>query len=112
MGREGSGQLLTVQISWLHLRGGRWRNNRCEEKNRDGKTAVWEDERGHIIWNDKTLHQNLRIRLYKASVCSVLTYGSEAWCINEAVTKKINGADANMMSVITGKTQHQEVTTK
>ena len=64
------------------------------------------------IWNDKTLHQNLRIRLYKASVCSVLTYGSEAWCINEAVAKKINGANASMMSVITGKTQHQEATTK
>ena len=42
----------------------------------------------------------------------MLTYGSEAWCINEAVAKKINGANASMMSVITGKTQHQEATTK
>ena len=30
------------------------------------------------IWKNKELHQNLRIRLYKSSVCSILTYGSEA----------------------------------
>ena len=30
------------------------------------------------IWADKGLHQKLRIRLYRASVCSIMTYGSEA----------------------------------
>ena len=35
------------------------------------------------IWNDKTLHFNLRLRLYKACVYSILTYGSEAWTIDE-----------------------------
>ena len=31
------------------------------------------------IWGNKELYQNLRMRLYKSSVCSILTYGSEAW---------------------------------
>ena len=31
------------------------------------------------IWGSKELHVNLRMRLYKSSVCSILTYGSEAW---------------------------------
>ena len=30
------------------------------------------------IWINKELHLNLRLRLYKSCVCSVLTYGSEA----------------------------------
>ena len=32
----------------------------------------------HISVN-KALHQNLRMRFYKSSICSILTYGSEAW---------------------------------
>ena len=31
------------------------------------------------LWSDKVLHQNLRIRLYRSCVCSIMTYGSEAW---------------------------------
>ena len=30
------------------------------------------------IWTNKELHINLRMRLYKSSVCSILTYGLEA----------------------------------
>ena len=30
------------------------------------------------IWGNKELHKNLRMRLYKSSVRSILTYGSEA----------------------------------
>ena len=30
------------------------------------------------IWADRRLHFNLRLRLYKSSVCSIMTYGSEA----------------------------------
>ena len=64
------------------------------------------------IWHDKRLHYKLRLRLYKASVCSILTYGSEAWCLSAEVIRAINGANANMMSVISGKTQKQEATPK
>ena len=64
------------------------------------------------LWRDKTLHYNLRLRLYKSSVCSIMVYGSEAWKLNTEAVKKLNGANAQMMSVITGKTPHQEASPK
>ena len=64
------------------------------------------------IWGDKRLHKNLRIRLYKAAVCSILTYGSEAWYLDADVRRALNGANSQMMSVITGKTPHQEASAK
>ena len=60
------------------------------------------------IWADKRLHLNLRLRLYKSSVCSVMTYGSEAWQLNDEVSKALNGANSQMLSVITSKTPHEE----
>ena len=41
-------------------------------------------------------------------VCSILTYGSEAWSIDKETRKALNGSNAIMMSVLTGKTPHQE----
>ena len=64
------------------------------------------------LWNDNNLHLNLKLRLYKSSVCSILTYGSEAWYLTFRVTKALNGANTQMLSVITGKTQHQESSKK
>ena len=52
------------------------------------------------------------MRLYKACVCSILTYGSEAWRITPEVAAALNGANARMVSVITGRTPHQEASTK
>ena len=66
----------------------------------------------HHLWKDKHLHLNLRLRLYKSSVCSIMTYGSEAWALNEATIKKLNGANAQMVSIISGKTPHQEASSK
>ena len=60
------------------------------------------------IWSDKRLHLNLRLRLYKSSVCSIMTYGSEAWILSEEVMRAINGANAQMVSIITGKSPHEE----
>ena len=60
------------------------------------------------IWADKRLHLNLRLRLYKSSVCSIMTYGSEAWQLNEEVARALNGANSQMLSIITGKTPHAE----
>ena len=62
------------------------------------------------IWADKRLHFNLRLRLYKSSVCSVMTYGSEAWQLTAEVARALNGANSQMLSVITGKTPHAEAT--
>ena len=69
------------------------------------------------LWYDKKLHYNLWLRLYKESVCSIqiysqLTYGSETWCLSAEVVCAINGANASMLSVISGKTQQQEASPK
>ena len=64
------------------------------------------------LWHDKCLHLNLRLRLYKSCVCSILTYGCEAWCLDVETRKAINGANASMVSVMTGKSQHQEASSK
>ena len=64
------------------------------------------------IWTAGDLHLNLRMRLYKACICSILTYGSEAWRITPEVAAALNGANARMVSVITGRTPHQEASAK
>ena len=60
------------------------------------------------IWRNKELHVNLRMRLYKSCVCSILTYDSEAWRMTKRVTVALNGANASMVSIITGKTVREE----
>ena len=63
------------------------------------------------LWKDGNLHMNLRMRLYKACVCSILTYGSEAWKITKTVAAALNGANSNMVSTISGRTAHEEAST-
>ena len=55
------------------------------------------------IWGNKDLHVNLRLRLYKSSVCSIMTYGSEAWRLTQTVGAALNGANSSMVSIITGR---------
>ena len=55
------------------------------------------------IWHDNDLHRGLKLRLYKACVCSILTYGSEeAWTLSISITRALNGANAQMMAAIIG----------
>ena len=60
------------------------------------------------IWGNKELHRNLRMRLYKSSVCSILTYGSEAWRLTPQVCAALNGANSTMVSKITGRSIRDE----
>ena len=61
------------------------------------------------IWAARVLHLRLRMRLYISSVCSILTYGSEAWMMtDEDVRRSINGANSIMVDVITGRSPHEE----
>ena len=60
------------------------------------------------IWTDKQLRVNLRLRLYKSSVCSVMTYGAEAWKLDDKVSKTLNGDNSQMLSIISGKSPHEE----
>ena len=60
------------------------------------------------IWQAKSLHLRLRMRLYISSVCSILTYGSEAWLMTEDIRRAINGANSRMVAIITGNSPHDE----
>ena len=51
---------------------------------------------------------DLRIRIYISGCCSILTYGSEAWPLDDKTCKIINGANAYMLSHITGRSRHEE----
>ena len=61
------------------------------------------------IWGNKTLHVNLRMRLYKSSVCRILTYGSVTCRLTTEVCAALNGANSSMASVITGRTVRVEL---
>ena len=54
------------------------------------------------IFDSPELSLNLKLRLYEAAVCSLLTYGSETWDRNDATCKRINGANSVMLARITG----------
>ena len=41
-----------------------------------------------------------------------MVYGSEGWRLNLGVRKMLNGANAQMVGIITGKTPHQEASQK
>ena len=62
--------------------------------------------------NDKCLNLNLLLRFYKSCVYNILTYGSVVWYLDEETTTTLIGANAVMVSVMTGKTQHQEESPK
>lgn len=64
------------------------------------------------IWAATELTLKLKMRLYKSACCSILTYGSEAWVLNEAACKIINGANASMLSHITGLSRHTEASSR
>ena len=54
------------------------------------------------------LSVGLKLRLYKAAVCSILTYGCETWRLTPATMRKINGANSKMLARFTGKSIPQE----
>ena len=56
----------------------------------------------HNIFNSKSLSANLKLRLYEAAVCSILTYGCETWILSEQVLRRLNGVNSRMVARITG----------
>ena len=61
------------------------------------------------IWSS-SLSQGLKLRLYVSACCSILVYGSEGWILDEKTCRCLNGANAYMLSHLTGKTKHEEAT--
>ena len=62
----------------------------------------------HNVFNSKSLRVRLRIRLYEAAVCSILTYGGETWVLTDTIKRKINGVNSKMVARITGRSITQE----
>lgn len=56
----------------------------------------------------KGINTATKIAIFKAAIISVLTYGSEAWRLTREASAAINGANARLISRITGKTAHAE----
>ena len=48
------------------------------------------------IWKSK-LRRNLKIRLFQATVESILLYGSDTWTITQSLSKKIDGCYTRML---------------
>lgn len=51
------------------------------------------------IWKSN-LHRNLKIRLFQATVESILLYGSETWTMTKALTKRIDGCYTRMLRMV------------
>ena len=60
--------------------------------------------------NSTELALDLKLRLYIAACCSIMTYGAEAWLLDEQARRALNGANAYMLSHITGNPRRQEST--
>lgn len=55
------------------------------------------------ILDSKIIGMKLKLRLYEASVCSLLTFGCETWTLNKQTLSLINGANSRMLARFTGK---------
>ena len=54
----------------------------------------------------------LKMKVYKSSVCSLLTYGCEVWDLNDKIKVMLNGANARFLSRFTGKDAHAEASVR
>ena len=55
------------------------------------------------VFDSPHLSLKLKLRLYEAAVCSLLTYGCETWDLDSVTMKRINGANSVMLARITGR---------
>ena len=60
------------------------------------------------IFDEDAIDLTLKLRLYDASVCSVLTFGCETWNLDQVTIKFLNGANSRILSRFTCKSIFQE----
>ena len=66
------------------------------------------DRLRHIL-QAQDVELDLRLlRLYISGCCSILAYGSKAWPMDAKTCRILNGANAYMLSHITGRSGHEE----
>ena len=64
------------------------------------------------VFSSENIPLALKLQIYKTAVCSLLTFGSEAWRLDEKTIAKINGCNARCLSHITHKSAHEEASAK
>ena len=60
------------------------------------------------ILDSPDLCVSIKLRLYQAAVCSLLTYGCETWHLSTRAMRQINGANSRMLARFTKKSIPQE----
>ena len=50
----------------------------------------------------------IKLKIYKTAICSLLNYGCKAWTLDEKTLAIINGANVRCLSWFTGKNAHTE----
>ena len=62
------------------------------------------------IWKDNRLQTSLKVDLYRQSVCSSFTHGSEIWTLKPAALRSMNGCNSRCVHQITGRSYREEAT--
>ena len=60
------------------------------------------------IFGSSHLPIKIKIRLYSASVCSLLSFGCETWKLTDKTMRRLNGVNSRMLASFTSKTIQQE----
>ena len=93
------GQLITVQVPRIYIRGGRWTHDGCVHENCDGQNQVWKTVTP-VEWQVSTPEST-------SQALQVLCMQHSDLRIRDMVHGRWN-KEGTMVSVLTGKTQHQE----
>ena len=55
----------------------------------------------HHIWSSSELPLSTKLQLYASGVCSILTHAHEAWKLNAATMRKLNGWNGRNLAIMT-----------
>ena len=61
------------------------------------------------VWSS-TLKRNLKVRIFLATVESVLLFGSETWTFTKSMEKQLNGVYTRLLRMALGVTWRQHLT--
>ena len=64
------------------------------------------------VFNSDAIPLKLKLKVYRAAVCSLLTYGNEAWNLTDSTMAMLNGCNARCLSHITGLSAHEEASAR
>ena len=62
------------------------------------------------VWDSKELSVELKLRLYTAGIVSIVTYGVEAWDMDDKVVTRLRGWNSRCLHMITGRSYREEAT--